>query len=811
MTQLQDDYYASIPQEKNDDWNTLITQKKIWIKKKLKVKAKKAQDEIIVSQTQDEIIISHWISETSSQISEHKENPSDKVSSAWETESLNEKLESWKKSTFQVISRSKPKNLSIQKVEYTPNVSNTEVDESEKDIERKDTPVVKFKAWFWSIDKKKSFGKDTIRNSDDETSKAKKPKPFSLNRKKGTALLEDSDVWFRRSGKGKTKKKQEKNIEDIEQNLKNKTWETIQIDDILSLKEFSEKIWVPLSKLIAEFMKNGMMVNLNSQIDFDTASLIAESFEVTLEKKGSSDVSIQDVILGNIKELIAEDDTSKLSEKPPVVSIMWHVDHGKTSLLDYIRSAKIADGEAGGITQSIGAYQIQHNGKKISFLDTPGHEAFTIMRSRWARSTDIAVLVVAADEGVKPQTLESISHAREANIPIIVAINKMDKESANPDYVKGQLAEKWLTAEDWGWDVPMVPVSALTWFWVDDLIEMILLVTEIQNLKANPDRLAVGTIIESHLDINLWPVATVLLNTWTLSKGDNIVSGWSYGKVKVMKDYLGTSILKAFPWDPVLLVGLNEVAIWGDILQGVEDFEVARLKAFQFLEYQASQKKAKNTQLDILMSRIHSGNLKHLKIVLKADTNGSLEAIKNALLKLSTPETSVMIIHSGVGNITQWDVLMCWGSSALLVGFWVQVGPNAKNELESTKVEFIESKVIYHITDRVEKIVSGMLDPKEVEVILAHAKIGGIFYDSKSFKVLGLIGIKEGESIENTALIRILRDGKLIGKGKILSLKQWVEEVKKLEWPAECGIKVSWLPEVFEKDSVEVYKITIEK
>lgn len=487
-----------------------------------------------------------------------------------------------------------------------------------------------------------------------------------------------------RSNKLQKRKKQEKDVESIEQNLKTRTGETVTVGEILSLKEFSEKIGIPLSSLIAEFMKNGMMVTINSKIDFDTASLIAENFEVVLKKDSGDGIQIDAVAAGDIKEILREDDPSLLQDRPPVISIMGHVDHGKTSLLDHIRQSQVASGEAGGITQSIGAYQVEHNGKKITFLDTPGHEAFTVMRSRGAKSTDIAILVVAADEGVKPQTIESISHAREAGIPVVVAINKMDKEGANPDYVKGQLSEQGLTPEDWGGDTPMVPVSAHTGFGIDDLLEIILLVAEMQDIKANPDRPGVATVIESHLDQQLGSVATVLVNTGTIHKSDAVVCASAFGKVKVLKDYTGKSVKSAIPGTPVLLVGLDRVVEGGDILQVVSGIDVARQKADDFDQYVQAQKKLKSSQLDILMSRIRSGSLKHLKIVLKADTNGSLEAIKNALLKLSTPETQVSIIHSGVGNITEGDVLMCGGSSALLVGFGVSVGPNARQALEES-------------------------------------------------------------------------------------------------------------------------------
>jgi translation initiation factor IF-2 len=309
-------------------------------------------------------------------------------------------------------------------------------------------------------------------------------------------------------------------------------------------------------------MKNGMMVNINSKLDFDTASIVAEAFEINLQRDNSQGVKVEDILEWNIADLLVEDDSSKLEERSPVISIMGHVDHGKTSLLDYIRSSKVTDGEAWGITQSIWAYQVEQHGKKITFLDTPGHEAFTVMRARGAKSTDIAVLVVAADEWVKPQTIESINHAKEAGIPVIVAVNKMDKEGANPDFVKGQLSENGLTPEDWGGDTPVVPVSAHTGFGIDDLLEIILLVAEMKELKANPNRSAIATVIESHLDTQLGPVATVLVNTGTINKWDNIVCQESYGKVKILKNHIAKNIKLAWPSQPVLIVGLDRVVQW---------------------------------------------------------------------------------------------------------------------------------------------------------------------------------------------------------------------------------------------------------
>ena len=642
----------------------------------------------------------------------------------------------------------------------------------------------------------------------DSENKKSKLHPWDKKTRGRFNFIEDKDVTFIRSNK--VNKKLEKNVDDIKQNLVEKKWETVIILDVLSLKELSEKIWIVLPKLMAEFMKNWMMVNINSKIDFESASIVAEAFDIKLERDISGWASVEDLFSGNITDLLKEDDQAKLIARTPVVSIMWHVDHGKTSLLDYIRQAKVASGEAGWITQSIWAYQVELEQWKITFLDTPGHEAFTIMRARWAKSTDIAILVVAADEWVKPQTIESINHAKEAWIPIVVAINKMDKTWANPEHVKWQLVEHWLTAEDWGWDTPMIPISAHSGFWVDELLEIILLVAEMLELKANPDRAWVATVIESHLDHKLWPVATVLVNTGTIKMIDNIVCQDTYWKIKVLKNYTNHSVKYALPGEPVLIVWLDKVVNGWDILQVVASVEQAKQKAEEYRAILFKQRVAWTTWLALLMSKIKAWNLKQLKIILKADTNGSLEAIKWALIKLSTLETTVQIIHAWVWSITESDILMGQWSSAILVGFNVWVLPTAKSTLESAGVEYIASDIIYHITDKIERIVTWMLDPKEVEIILTKARVWWIFFTWKWFMILGL-KVPPESRIESKTMVRIIRKKKMIWTWKIESLKSWIIEVKDLEWPLECWIKLVTNTDVEMWDDLEIYKIEIQK
>lgn len=656
----------------------------------------------------------------------------------------------------------------------------------------------------------KKWSKFSIGNKAKEEEWAKKQRNLFRKTRGKVRNIEDVDKTFTRSNKIHKHKKEERKIEDIKQNLVDRKGTVIIVPDFLSIKELSEKIGIILPRLIAEFMKNGIMVNINSKIDYETAAIVSEAFEIKLERDNSSGVSVEEIVLWDISSFLVEDDSSKLINRSPVISIMWHVDHWKTSLLDYIRKSKVASWEAGWITQSIWAYQVELDNGSITFLDTPGHEAFTIMRARWAKSTDIAVLVVAADEGVKPQTIESINHAKEAGIPVIVAINKMDKEWANPDHVKWQLAEHWLTPEDWGGDTPMIPVSAHSWFWIDDLLEIILLVAEMKELKANPDRNWVATILESHLDPSLWPVSTVLINTWTINSGDNIVCQDSFWKVKILKNYCNQKVKKALPWEPVLIVWLDKVVDGWDILQVVNNSEIAKTKAIEYKAILEKQKKAGSTGLDLLMSKIRAWNLKQLKIILKADTNGSLEAMKASLVKLSTEETTVSIIHAGVWSISEWDILMWKWSQAILVWFNVWVLPTARWTLDSAGVEYISSEIIYHITDRIEKIVTWMLDPKEVEIILGKAKVWGIFFTDKKFLIVGLI-LWPDNKIENNTSVRIIRKKKMIGHWKIESLKQWTLEVKEVEGPVECWIKLVTNVNVEIWDDLEVYKIEIQK
>ena len=791
---IKDDYYSSLP---SSDENKKSESQKSWPKLKLKIKKKiiKKQSEEVVETDNTPSVEKEPVVETAKQETSIPETKDTSISSR---PKIGQKRED-----------NREKRTSSPRTHSDRNSSGGNFrsrSSSQSSGSRDNGPKIQER---WAQKQApKQFNNPDAKPGEKGWLFKKKNDKWAKGKGKRFNKYEEKEVdkGFVRSNKIAGEKK-EKNIEDIKQNLVDRSWETIVISDVLTLKEFSEKIWVPLAGLMAEFMKNGMMVNLNSKVDFDSACIIAEAFNITLERDKSSGATLEDIISKDMSVLLAEDDSSKLVSRSPVVSIMGHVDHGKTSLLDYIRKTKVADGEAGWITQSIWAYEVEIHDKRITFLDTPGHEAFTVMRARWAKSTDIAILVVAADEGVKPQTIESISHAKEAGIPVVVAVNKMDKEGANPDHIKGQLSEHWLTPEDWGGDTPMIPVSAHSGFWIDDLLEVLVLVAEMQELKANPDRLGVATVIESHLDKNLWPVATVLLNAGTLNVWDTVVCNDAYGKVKVLKNHLNQKVKKVWVSQPALIVWLDKVVGWGDIVQVVQDVEIARKKVEEYKLYLHNEKDAAAGWLEMLMSKIKSGNLKQLKVVVKADSNGSVEALKAALLKLSTEETEVLVIHSGVGNINLWDILMCEWSNAILIAFGVSTDATALNDIENAKIEFINSKIIYHITERIEKIVTGMLDPKETEVELSQPKVGGIFYTDKKFMIVWLILKEEWETVEKNALIRVLREGNIVGRWEVKLVKQWVEEVNKVEWPIECWIKFQWDCTLQMWDVLDIYKV----
>jgi len=556
-------------------------------------------------------------------------------------------------------------------------------------------------------------------------------------------------------------------------------------------------------------MKNGVMANLNTKIDFDTCAVIAEAFQIKLEKEAAKAASAETVFEGNVADLLKGDDPAGLVPRPPTVTIMGHVNHGKTTLLDYIRKEKIAAGEAGGITQSIGAYQAEQKGKKITFLDTPGHEAFSLMRSRGVRMTDIVVLVVAADEGVKPQTIESIKLAQVAGVQVIVAINKIDKPGANLQLVQTQLSEHGLQPESWGGTTPVIPVSAHTGKGMDELLDMVLLAAEVGGWKANPDRAAVATVVESHLDPSQGPVATVLVNAGTLRKGDAIVSGSVYGRIKALKDFRGKSVQEAVPGTPVFVSGLSGVVRGGDIVQGVKDSATAASMAheYELLAASKSLKQFEGASLVSLLAQIKAGALKQLKMVVKSDTNGSLEALREALSKLASAKVQIQIVHAGVGPINENDVLMAGTGQALLIGYNVDLLPTARQSFEKTKIELISDRVIYRILDRVEQIATGMVDVEKIEQLIGQAIVKKVFYDSKELYIIGL-GVISGK-IRNKAIAKAVRNDRQLGTGKVASLKSGVDAVNEVEADNDCGIAYEGEYRPKEGDTLEFYEIVI--
>ena len=578
----------------------------------------------------------------------------------------------------------------------------------------------------------------------------------------------------------------------------------VEIPEMISVKELAEKTGLSAAVLIGALMKNGILASLNQVIDYDTAMIITDGMGVHLKKQRSA-VSAEDIFKGDLEKLLGEDEKADLKKRPPVVCVMGHVDHGKTTLLDAIRDENVVASEAGGITQHIGAYQVECKGQKITFLDTPGHEAFTAMRARGARATDIAILVVAADDGVMPQTIEAINHAKEANVPVIVAINKIDKPDANLNKIKAELVEYGLQSEEWGGQTIMVPISAKNKQGIDTLLESVLLVAEMLELKANPNRPAVATVVESHLDPNLGPVATILVNTGSMSVGDNFIVGQTFGRVKKMRDHTGRSIKILGPSDTAQIAGLHDPVESGQILQAVKDEKMARQRAMQVHDMAREQLISAGMGLQEILQRIKDGSLKLLKVVMKADTQGSLEAIKQALAKVKNDDVAIKVIHSGVGTITESDVLMASASpGTLVVGFHTEAGLNVKRLAERMGIEVVTYKIIYELIEDLKKILSGMLEDEVLLVELGKFKVMKIFFTGKNEYVVGG-KITEGV-IKNKCNVRVLRDGKQIGDGKIIGLKLVNEDMTELDKGNECGVRYQGKVALEEHDVLEAWR-----
>ena len=571
----------------------------------------------------------------------------------------------------------------------------------------------------------------------------------------------------------------------------------IELSGPLTVKELAEKMGREVSEIIKKLMLLGVMASINQEVDVDTATIVAEEFGVTVtEVEPEEDPT--DVI-----EI--EDAPETLKPRPPVVTIMGHVDHGKTSLLDVIRSTNVTASEAGGITQHIGAYQVRYEGNKITFLDTPGHEAFTAMRLRGAQSTDIAVLVVAADDGVMPQTIEAINHAKSAEVPIIVAINKMDKPGANPDHVKQQLSEHGLLPEEWGGDTIMVPVSAKQRQGIEDLLETILLVAEVQELKANPNRKAQGIVIEAQLDKGRGPVCTVLVQKGSLRVGETILAGVAYGKVRAMTNERGEKVKVARPSMPVEILGLSDVPQAGEVIFAVDDNEARSIAEKRIEKQRITEMNAKTkVTLDDLFNQMQQGELKDLNIIIKGDVQGSVEALRQSLEGIKNPEVRINIIHSAVGAINESDVMLASASGAIIIGFNVRPDANVRKEAEKESVDLRTYRVIYDAINEIEAAMRGMLTPEFKEVILGRAEVRQVISTPKAI-VAGSY-VTEGK-ITNNSEIRLIRDGIVIHEGHIDSLRRFKDEVKEVATSFECGISLERYRDVKEGDVIEAYKM----
>jgi translation initiation factor IF-2 len=569
--------------------------------------------------------------------------------------------------------------------------------------------------------------------------------------------------------------------------------------ETITVKDLTERVGKPAGDILKKLLLLGIMANINSELDFDTASLVCTEFGVELEMK--LDKTAEDYL----SEENFEDTDAELVIRPPVITIMGHVDHGKTSLLDYIRKTKVTAGEAGGITQHIGAYTVDLAGRQITFLDTPGHEAFTAMRARGAQATDIAVLVVAADDGVMPQTIEAINHAKAADVPIVVAINKMDKPGADPNRVMQDLTSYNLVAEEWGGETVMVPVSAITGQGVDQLLEMILLVADVQQLRANPDRLARGVIIEAKLDKARGPVATVLVQNGTLHVGDNIVAGMASGRVRAMLNDRGERVDDAGPSVPVEVSGFNEVPSAGDDMMAVGDDHLSR----QVAEERRDKVKAARVSasakvtLDNLFSKIDAGKVTHLNLIIKADVQGSVEAVKQALEKLSSDEVKVRVLHSGVGAITMDDVNLASAFGAIIIGFNIRPDNSAREAAEREEVDVRLYRIIYQAIEDIEKAMKGLLAPQFKEVVLGHAEVRNTFKITGVGTIAGCY-VQDGK-MQRNASVRLLRDHVVVFEGKLSSLKRFKDDARDVAAGYECGIGLEGYNDVKENDVIECF------
>jgi translation initiation factor IF-2 len=579
----------------------------------------------------------------------------------------------------------------------------------------------------------------------------------------------------------------------------------VEVPSVLTVRDLANLVKVSPINVIKELMNNGIMANINQQLDYDTAAIVLTELGFEPREERTEEVETAEAAPSTLwQRLYAGEDPKKLKPRPPVVTVMGHVDHGKTSLLDSIRHTDVVSGEAGGITQRIGAYQVEHSGRKITFLDTPGHEAFTAMRARGAQATDIAILVVAADDGVMPQTKEAIAHAKAAGVPLIVALNKIDKPNSNPERVKRELYDSSVAIEEYGGNVLLVPVSAKKKIGIEDLLEAILLVADSMEIKANPDRLAVGTVIESKLDKGRGPMATVLVQNGSLSVGDAVVVGHIAGRVRAMVDSNGRTIKKATPSMPVAVVGLSDVPNAGDVFEVVKDERTARTLAAQHAEAAgATATPQRKITLEDFFSKAQSEGIKELLLIVKADGQGSIEPLVNSLQKLDLDEVKVKILHTGIGTVGESDVSLAVASGAIIIAFNVDVDEAARRMADSEGVDVRKYDVIYKLVDDIDKAMKGMLEPVYQNKVIGHAEVRQVF----KIKGVGFIAgcmVREG-TVQRDAKARILRGGEEIFSGSVSSLRRFTEDVKEVRQGFECGIGVSEFKDYKEGDVIEFY------
>ena len=600
--------------------------------------------------------------------------------------------------------------------------------------------------------------------------------------------------------KPKRRRETEKERMDRIERERKKKQLTIQVSEHITVGDLAARMKVTSGEVIKKLMMMGMMVSINEEVDFDTAFLVAEEFHIKVEPEVV--VTIEERIID-----ASEDEDTDLQPRDPVVVVMGHVDHGKTSILDAIRKTSVTDGEAGGITQHIGAYQVDCNGQSITFLDTPGHAAFTAMRARGAQATDIAILVVAADDGIMPQTVEAINHAKDAGVSIVVAINKMDKPTANPDRIMQQLTEHELVPEEWGGDVICVPVSAKTGMGLDNLLENVLLLAEMRELRANPDRAAKGIVIEARLDKGRGPIATVLVQNGTLHAGDIIVAGTTVGRVRAMVNSQGRKINAAGPAVPVEIMGLDEVPVSGDIVNAVTDERLARelVEQRRQEQKQAMFDQYQKVTLDNLFDQMQQGEVKELKIIVKADVQGSVEAVTQSLQKLSNEEVRVRVIHGAVGAVTEGDVMFASAAGAIIVGFNVRPDPTAQEAAKHDNVDMRMYRIIYDCIDEIKDAMKGMLAPKTREVMHGRVEVRNVFKITGAGIIAGCY-VLDGKICRND-LIRVVREGIIIADDKMASLKRFKDDQKEVAAGYECGIGLEKTVDIKEGDIYEAYII----